>query len=334
MVACEFIAVDDTDSASGARPMVGLTSDSLIGGEPVWPATAAAEPPFMLVDVVAEPAGEISGHLSSRSEHFAGEAEGVRAAVLSSAYGRFREFRLSRDAKLRTQLILDHHGLALSISRRFTWPGLSADDIIQIARIGLIHAVDRYDPERGVTFATFATHTIVGEIKRYLRDHGWPVKVPRHLRELHLQVRRAEDSLRLRLQRVPTIPEIARHLGIREETVTETMELARAAQLISLETPMPREDSAETIRLGDHLGMLDESLMDIETRLSVRASVDALEEHQRQIVFLRYFQGLTQSEVARRLSLSQMHISRLERRALARLRQLLADMHPTAVGST
>jgi RNA polymerase sigma-B factor len=288
----------------------------------------------MLVDVEAEPAEEIECHLPVPRARAAGEAAAVRGSELPFAGDRFREFRITGDAALRTQLILDHHGLALSISRRFTWPGLSADDIIQIARIGLIHAVDRYDPERGVTFATFATHTIVGEIKRYLRDHGWPVKVPRHLRELHLQVRRADESLRLRLQRAPTITELARYLGTSEEIVTETLELARAAQLISLETPMPREDSSEPIRLGDHLGMVDESLLDIETRISVRAGVDALEEHQREIVFLRYFQGLTQSEVARRLSLSQMHISRLERRALARLRQLLAELHPTAVGST
>jgi RNA polymerase sigma-B factor len=313
--------------------MIGLKSETLAGGKPSWP-TPQADSPSRLPEVPAEPAKEIAESLRPSCERPVGAPESTPRPELSVASARFREFCITRDAGLRTQLILEHHGLALSISRRFTWPDLSADDIMQIARIGLIHAVDRYDPERGVSFGTFATHTIVGEIKRYLRDHGWALKVPRHLREFHLQVRRADNSLRLRLQRAPTIAELARHLGTTEEAIIETLELARATQLVSLETPMPREDSAETIRLGDHLGVQDDSLLDIETRLSVRAGVEALEEHQRQIVFLRYFQGLTQSEVARRLSLSQMHISRLERRALARLRQLLADMHPTALGST
>lgn len=313
--------------------MIGMTGEALAVDEPGWP-TTMAESPFRLLETLPAPPQESEAAPSPLDEPSAGGPAATPRPELSSGQDRFREFCSTRDGVLRTQLILEHHGLALSISRRFTWPDLSADDIMQIARIGLIHAVDRYDPERGVTFATFATHTIVGEIKRYLRDHGWSLKVPRHLREFHLQVRRADESLRLRLHRAPTISELALHLGTTEELITETLELARATQLVSLETPVPRDDSAETIRLGDHLGVEDESLCDIETRLSVRASVEALDEHQRQIVWLRYFQGLTQSEVARRLSLSQMHISRLERRALARLRQLLADMHPGMLGSS
>jgi RNA polymerase sigma-B factor len=223
-------------------------------------------------------------------------------------------------------LVLEHHGLAQSIARRYSWPGLTTEDLLQIARIGLIHAVDRYDPNRGVSFATYATHTIIGEIKRFLRDHGWPVRVPRHLRELHLRVRAAYDSLTSSLERAPSATEIAQFLAITEERVLETLELIRTASPISLETPLLQADTTEPGRLGDYVSTSDGESVDFELRIAVRTSVDSLEAYQREIVWLRYFHGLTQAEVARRLCLSQMHISRLERRALARLRLLLAEM--------
>jgi RNA polymerase sigma-B factor len=252
-----------------------------------------------------------------------GEGRRERAREASA---RFREFYVTRDPRLRAALILDHNGLAQSIARRFSWPGLTSEDLLQIARMGLIHAVDRYDPFRGAAFTTYATHTITGEIKRYLRDHGWPVKVPRQLRELLQQVRRGEEQLTRRLRRPPSTAELAEHLQLEESSVLETRLLVRAATPVSIEAPLGPEEQEESMRVGDYLIDSDEAFQDIETRLSLLAGLDALDTPQREVVRLRYFYGLTQSEVAQRLSLSQMHISRVERRALARLRGLLGEL--------
>ena len=232
--------------------------------------------------------------------------------------GKFERLAESRDPALRNELVTAHLGLAEYLARRFDNRGEHVDDLVQVASVGLVKAVDRFDPGRGLEFATYATPTIVGELKRHFRDKGWAVRVPRRIQELHLRLAPAVAALGQQLGRSPTIAEIARHAGASEEEVLEAIEAGNAYRTTSLDAPVRGDDPGQS--LGDRLGGDDERLADTEDWMTLSPLVAELPPRERAILHLRFFQGKTQSEIAERMGISQMHVSRLLARSLAKLR--------------
>ncbi|MFC7482043.1 SigB/SigF/SigG family RNA polymerase sigma factor [Luedemannella flava] len=215
--------------------------------------------------------------------------------------------------------------LATSLANRFANRGETHDDLTQTATIGLIKAVDRFDPTRGVEFAAYAVPTIVGEIKRHFRDHTWDVRVPRRIQELRLQVAEAANTLTNTLHREPTPADIATHLGITETDVRDGLTGAGAYNAISLQTPTrPGTDSGGEI--GDLLGDTDPDLDLTELRATLAPALATLDERERRILGLRFYHNMTQSQIADQIGVSQMHVSRLLTRALTKLR---GELDPT-----
>src|SRR5687767_12728932 len=231
---------------------------------------------------------------------------------------KFRAFAESRDPGLRDQLIEAHLGLAEYLARRFSNRGEPLDDLVQVASVGLLKAVDRFDPERGVEFSTYATHTIVGELKRHFRDKGWAVRAPRRMQELYLRLGKIIGTLSQDLGRSPTIQELATEAQVSEEEVLEALEAGQAYRFASLDAPSPGEDDGDT--LGAHMGEEDPELVDAEHRAALSPLIGRLPPREQRILHYRFFEGLTQSEIAARLGISQMHVSRLLARSLAQLR--------------
>ncbi|MFP5326698.1 MAG: RNA polymerase sigma factor SigF, partial [Acidimicrobiia bacterium] len=231
---------------------------------------------------------------------------------------KFAAFAESRSDKLRDELIEAHIGLAEYLARRFANRGEPLDDLVQVASLGLLKAVDRFEPERGLEFSTYATHTIVGELKRHFRDKGWAVRVPRRMQELHLRLSAIVSTLSQELGRSPTIPEIAAAAGTSEEEILEAMEAGQAYRFTSIDAPVPGEEAGS---LSQTLGEEDEGMADAEHRVALSPLIAKLPERQQLILHYRFFEGLTQSEIAKRLGISQMHVSRLLARSLAQLRQ-------------
>jgi RNA polymerase sigma-B factor len=208
--------------------------------------------------------------------------------------------------------------LAHSLANRFNGRGETLDDLVQTATIGLIKAVDRFDPTRGVEFAGYAVPTIVGEIKRHFRDHTWDVRVPRRVQELRLSVAEAASTLTNTLHREPTVADIAGYLGVSEDDVRDGISGASAYNAVSLQTPArPGEGGGE---IGDLLGGEDPELDLTELRATLAPALAKLEERERRILAYRFFGNMTQSQIADRIGVSQMHVSRLLSRALATLR--------------
>jgi RNA polymerase sigma-B factor len=236
----------------------------------------------------------------------------------------FAEYRRTRDPELRNQLVSLHENLVRFLAAKFTNRGEPIEDLVQVGSIGLINAIDRFEPERGIRFSTYATPTIVGEIKRYFRDKTWNLKVPRWLQDLNLQVIRANETLTQQLGRSPSIAEIAAHVGTSEDTTLQAMELGHAYETISLDSELAAGGSiAHT--LSDAVGETDPSLLNVETYNDVKEAVASLDTREQRIIYLRFFQDMSQTEVAKRLGISQMHVSRLQQKALTRLKELLTD---------
>jgi len=229
----------------------------------------------------------------------------------------FIAFAHQREAPLRDELVAAHLGLAEYLARRFANRGEPLEDLVQVASLGLIKAVDRFDPERGVEFSTYATHTIVGELKRHFRDKGWAIRAPRRMQELYLQLGKVVGTLSQELGHSPTIAELAAEVEVSEEEVLEALEAGQAYRSASLDAPVGNEEG-ET--LGAHLGEEDLSLADVESRATLSPLLAQLPPRERLILHLRFFEGLTQSEIATRLNISQMHVSRLLARSVSELR--------------
>ncbi len=235
---------------------------------------------------------------------------------------KFHEYSESRDQALRDDLVTAHMGLAEYLARRFTNRGEPLDDLIQVAALGLLKAVARFDPERGLEFSTYATPTIVGELKRHFRDKGWAVRVPRRVQELHLRLGSVVSILSQELGRSPTIGEIAQSAAVSEEEVLEAIEAGHAYRFTSLDAPAGND---EELSLSSELGAEDQGLIDSEHRVALSPLIAQFPPRERMILHLRFFEGMTQSEIAGRLGISQMHVSRLLARALAQLRSQAED---------
>ena len=225
--------------------------------------------------------------------------------------------------RARTTLIESHLPLVRSLAGRFRDRGEPYDDLVQVGTEGLIKAVDRFDPTRGVDFASYATPTVIGEIKRHFRDRGWAIRVPRRLQELRMAVSAATPRLQQELGRSPTVAEIAARLGLTDEDVLEALEAADAYATLSFDAGGGDEDAGPT--LESRLGGLDAALEGVDHRESLRPALERLPERERQIVLLRFYGNRTQSQIGEELGISQMHVSRLLARALASMRGEFAD---------
>ncbi len=219
----------------------------------------------------------------------------------------------------RDRLVTSYRPLAERLARRFRGRGEAYDDLVQAASIGLINAVDRFDPEYGVKFTTYATRTIVGELKRYLRDRAWSVRVPRGLQEAALEVGRAREALTHRLGRAPTVAELAAEMGVTDDEVVEALEAGGAYTATSLDRPLDTSDDGGAT-VGDRIGIEDETLALADRWPDVAEAVRSLPERERTILYLRFYEGRTQTEIAEHIGISQMHVSRLLRRSLSALR--------------
>jgi RNA polymerase sigma-B factor len=223
-------------------------------------------------------------------------------------------------AELRNRLVRMHLPLVEHLARRFRNRGEPLDDLTQVATIGLIKSVDRFDPERGVEFSTYATPTVVGEIKRHFRDKGWAVRVPRRLQELRLSLTSATAELSQQHGRSPTVHELAERLAISEEEVLEGLESANAYSTLSLDVP---DTDDESPAVADTLGSEDVALEGVEYRESLKPLLEDLPPREKRILLLRFFGNMTQSQIAQEVGISQMHVSRLLARTLAQLREKL-----------
>lgn len=273
------------------------------------------------------------GTMSEHERYAEDEAMGAHSAQAtrhdpqdrSGARAMFVKLRELQDgspeyAELRNQLVRMHLPLVEHLARRFRNRGEPLDDLTQVATIGLIKSVDRFDPDRGVEFSTYATPTVVGEIKRHFRDKGWAVRVPRRLQELRLALTTATAELSQQHGRSPTVHELAEKLSISEEEVLEGLESANAYSTLSLDVP---DTDDESPAVADTLGAEDEALEGVEYRESLKPLLEDLPPREKRILLLRFFGNMTQSQIAQEVGISQMHVSRLLARTLAQLREKL-----------
>src|SRR6184192_3996792 len=234
-----------------------------------------------------------------------------------------RKYHEEGDLHAREKLIEQYMSLVRSLARRYSYRGEQFEDLVQIGAIGLIKAIDRFDLERGVELTTYATPNIIGEIKRHFRDKGWSVRVPRGLQELNVQLSRLIEQLTVQLARSPTIPELAKAAGVEEEQVLEALESGRAYSSLSLNTGGGSDEEGELDPL-ESIGTEEHQYSVSEDRAVLAPGFRALDERERMILHLRFFEGLTQSQIAQQVGISQMHVSRLIRRSLEKIREEIA----------
>ena len=235
-----------------------------------------------------------------------------------------RRYHEDGDLQAREQLIEQYMSLVRSLARRYSYRGEQLEDLVQIGAIGLIKAIDRFDLERGVELTTYATPNIIGEIKRHFRDKGWSVRVPRGLQELNVQLSRLVEQLTVQLSRSPTIPELAKAAGVEEEEVLEALESGRAYTSLSLSVGGGGGDDDDLDPL-ESLGTEEHQYEVSEDRAVLAPGFKVLDERERKILQLRFFEGLTQSQIAQQVGISQMHVSRLIRRSLEKIRETIAE---------
>jgi RNA polymerase sigma-B factor len=234
-----------------------------------------------------------------------------------------RRYHEDGDLQAREQLIEQYMSLVRSLARRYSYRGEQLEDLVQIGAIGLIKAIDRFDLDRGVELTTYATPNIIGDIKRHFRDKGWAVRVPRGLQELNVKLSRLVEQLTVQLSRSPTIPELAKAAGVEEEEVLEALESGRAYTSLSLSVGGGGGDDDDLDPL-ESLGTEEHQYEVSEDRALLAPGFKVLDGRERQILQLRFFEGLTQSQIAQQVGISQMHVSRLIRRSLEKIRETIA----------
>lgn len=235
----------------------------------------------------------------------------------------FDELRRTGDPELRAYLIERHKGLVRHVARMYLDSGESYEDILSVGHMGLVQAVDRYDPSRGTRFATFAVPTIQGEIRRYFRDRTWSVRVPRRLQELSLRARHLLEEMTQSLGRSPTYAELAQQLGVGEEEIIEALEVGRQHDLVSLDSASEEEETSDSPSMAERIGETDMEIEQLLQRAEITHALCQLPARLRLVIILRFYQEMSQEEVGLRLGVSQMHVSRLQQQALSHLRQIL-----------
>ena len=243
-------------------------------------------------------------------------------SAIDDSRATFAEFADTRDPELRERLVEQHLGLAYQLARRYGNRGESQDDLVQVASVALILAVDRFDPSKGFEFSTFATRTVLGELKRHFRDRGWAVRAPRRIQELYLEVSAATEVLTQELGHPPTVKELAARTGATEDGVLEALEAGQGYRANSIDAP-GRQEGPVSSRLGD----IDAGFEGTEDHQVLVDAMATLSERERHIVRLRFVDGLTQSEIASEIGVSQMHVSRLLAASLATLRESFVKEH-------
>jgi len=237
----------------------------------------------------------------------------------------FRRYSVNREARLRDQLVSLHHNLVRYLASKFANRGEPLEDLVQVGTIGLINAIDRFDHTRGIKFSTYATPTIVGEIRRYFRDKAWSMKVPRRLQELNIAASKAQESLSSKLGRPPSIREVAERIGASEEETLEAIELGNAYDTVSLDSQMSFDSDSSTMTLGEFIGEEDQTIKSIAAYGDLNHAIENLEPRERMIVIYRFFNDMSQADVANHLNISQMHVSRLQNHAIQTLRRLMKE---------
>ena len=243
-----------------------------------------------------------------------------------------RRYHEQGDLAAREQLIEQYMSLVRSLARRYSYRGEQLEDLVQIGAIGLIKAIDRFDVNRGVELTTYATPNIIGEIKRHFRDRGWSVRVPRGLQELNIQLSRLIEELTVEHGRSPTIPELAKAASVTDEEVLEALESGRAYSSLSLSAGGGGHDDDGELDPLESLGTEEHQYEVSEDRAVLAPGFRVLDERERKILHLRFFEGLTQSQIAQQVGISQMHVSRLIRRSLEKIRDEIASDERAAAG--
>ncbi|WP_442791303.1 SigB/SigF/SigG family RNA polymerase sigma factor [Mycobacterium sp. Aquia_216] len=228
------------------------------------------------------------------------------------------EYRRQRECIVTRCLPLADH-----VARHFARRGEGLDDLTQVARLGLINAINRFDPEKGPSFIGFAIPTMMGEVRRYFRDYSWGMRVPRRLRELHVQISRATADLAQKLGRAPTARELSEELGVAHDAIVECLVAGDAYQLESLDAPVGSDGSGKPRVVADAVGGIDPHIDHITDRESVRSLIAALPEREREVLHMRFFESMTQSQIAERIGVSQMQVSRILASTLTCLRDQL-----------
>jgi RNA polymerase sigma-B factor len=246
------------------------------------------------------------------------------AAVCTAESVLFDRWRRYRDRRARDELIERFLPLAHKLARRYIHSSEPYEDLVQVASVGLVKAVERFDPGRGYAFTSLAVPTILGELKRYFRDSSWALHVERGAQERARQITTAQQAVSARTGRVPTVSELSQYLELSDEQVLDGLQIAEAYDAVSLDAPSASDADGGASRL-ETIGEQDEQLELIDEAATIFAAARHLPERERQVLYLRFGEDLPQTEIARRIGVSQMQVSRLLRRSLARLRELTAD---------
>lgn len=235
-----------------------------------------------------------------------------------------KAYAVTRDARLRERLIVLHLDLVTSLARRLSYDTRQLEDLIQVGYIGLIKAIDRFDPSKGTRFSSYAAPTIAGEIKRYLRDKSKIIRVPRHVQERRAAIERVATELTQRLGHPPSAAEIAAELGLDPQDVAWPQEQCLDSPL-SLECFSRPQDGSERLSIAEWVGDHDENMLRVEDRFLISRALERLTPRERAILYLLFYAGLSQAQIGQKLNISQMHVSRLVRAALNHLREELSE---------
>lgn len=225
--------------------------------------------------------------------------------------------------ELQEKIVLTYQNLVGSIARKYSKNGTIHEDLVQVGMIGLLGAVKRYDPSYGKSFESFAIPTIIGEIKRFIRDKTWSVHVPRRIKELGPKIRKSVDELTAANQKSPTIQEIAEHIGVPEEEVLETMEMSKSYKALSVDRKIEADADGSTVAILDLVGDDESGFDSVEQKMMLEKILPVLSEREQSILECTYFKNMSQKETGEMLGISQMHVSRLQRRALRKLRETI-----------
>ena len=232
----------------------------------------------------------------------------------------FKLFSETRDPKIREEIIERHIYIAEILSKKYSNRGIDYDDIYQVACLGLVYAVDRFDVSKGFEFSSFATPTIIGEIKKHFRDKGWTIRVPRRIQELSQKINLARNTLNQDLQRMPRVDEIADYLNVTSEDVLEAMEASKVYTPQSLDTPYESDGDDKETTLADLGGIEEKSFAEVENNDFLTLIINKLDDMEKKIIYYRYFERRTQVDIAEKLGISQMTVSRVEKKIIERFR--------------
>jgi RNA polymerase sigma-B factor len=235
----------------------------------------------------------------------------------------FYELRKTGNQEIREKLVNRYMSLAHFFARRFSAQPEYQDDLHQVATLGLIHAIDRFDPDRGVEFITFATITVLGEIKRYFRDKTWNLKVPRRIKDLNILINHTIEKLSKEQDHPPTYSEIASAISVSLEQVLETREATQSYHVVSLDKEIESDISESSTTLMDLIGSVDQQIDILGERLSLQAGLKKLKEQERFVIYHRFFSNLSQAQIAKIMNVSQMQVSRLQTQALKKLKRIM-----------